>query len=149
MVDEVDLENRTTQWINDISLFNNKHIMQCYNITQSTIPEESCYISCLTPTGFINGKDESGCYVNSSFQVLFFNIYFRQLIMNIDCEKMINNFDDSGEHFRSYFEKIVILRVVQKIFCEMLIGRRNFIYTDSFFDVTNIKNKCAELFIRV
>ena len=27
----------------------------------------------MTPTGFMNDKDESRCYVNSSFQVLFQN----------------------------------------------------------------------------
>ena len=40
MVDEAGLEIITNQWINDISLFNNEHIIQRYNITQSNIPEE-------------------------------------------------------------------------------------------------------------
>ena len=43
-------------------------------------------------------------------------------MMNIDCEKMIGNLDDSEDYFRSYFQKIVILRVVQKILYGMLIG---------------------------
>ena len=57
MVDEADIKNRTKQWINDISLFNNEHIIQHYNIPQSNIPEEPHNISCLTPTRLINGKD--------------------------------------------------------------------------------------------
>ena len=76
MVDEGDLENRTKQWINYIILFNNEQLIQRYNINQSNIPEESRYISCLTPTGFINGQDESRCDVNLSFQVLYFDIFF-------------------------------------------------------------------------
>ena len=41
--DEVDLEKKTNQFINDISDFNNKHIIQCYNKTKSNIPEELRY----------------------------------------------------------------------------------------------------------
>ena len=103
MVDEAYLKNITNQWINDISLFNNEHIIQHYNIPQSNIPEEPCYISFTTPTGLINGQYWSSCYVNSYFQVLFFGIFFGQLIMNVDCEKNINNLDDSEDDLRSYF----------------------------------------------
>ena len=70
-IDEADLKKKTNQFINDISGFNNKHIIQCYNETISNIPEEPCYISSMTQTEFMNGQDESRCYVNSSFQVLF------------------------------------------------------------------------------
>ena len=52
--------------------FNKEHIIKPYNLTQYNIPEEEHYISCMTPTGFINGQDESRWYVNSSFQVDFF-----------------------------------------------------------------------------
>ena len=89
VIDEAYLKKETNQLINDISDFNKEHIIQCYNKTKPNITEEPRYISSTTPTGFINGQDESICYVNSSFQVLFFNIFFRQLIMNIYFEKII------------------------------------------------------------
>ena len=38
-IDEADLEKKTNKFINDISNFNNKHIIQCYNKTISNIPE--------------------------------------------------------------------------------------------------------------
>ena len=38
-INEADLENKTNQFINDISKFNNKHIIKCYNYTISNIPE--------------------------------------------------------------------------------------------------------------
>ena len=69
--DEAYLENKTNQLINDISDFLNKHIIQCNNKTISNIPKEPRYIPSMTPIGFMNGQDESICYVNSSFQVLF------------------------------------------------------------------------------
>ena len=70
-IDEADLENKTNKFINDISEFNNKHIIQCNNKTISNIPEEPHYISYMTPTEFINGQYESICCVKLSFQVLF------------------------------------------------------------------------------
>ena len=62
-----DLENKTNQFINDISNFNNKHIIQSYNEAISNIYEEPRYISSMTPTGLINGQDELICYFNFSF----------------------------------------------------------------------------------
>ena len=34
-IDEADIENKTNKFISDISNFNNKHIIQCYNETIS------------------------------------------------------------------------------------------------------------------
>ena len=72
---DADIEKKTRLFINDISDFNNKHIIRCYNKTISNIPEEPRCILSMTPTGFIDGKDESICYVNSSFQVIFQYIF--------------------------------------------------------------------------
>ena len=74
---EADTENITNQWINAIRNFNNEQTIQCYNVAQYNINEEERYISYMKPTGFTNIQDESKCYVNSSFQFLFFNIYFQ------------------------------------------------------------------------
>ena len=74
---------------------------------------------------------------NSKF---FYSIYiFRQLIMNIDCEKNIENTDNRKDDYRGYTQKIMILQVIQQIFCEMLIGGRKFVNSDMFFEVTNIR----------
>ena len=106
-IDEADIENKN-QFINDIRGFNNKHILQCNNKTISNIPEEWCYISSMTPTAFMNDQDESRCYANSSFQVLFLNIFFRQVIMNIDCEKNIEHMDNIKDEYRGYIHNIMI-----------------------------------------
>ena len=81
MVKEAVLKHITNHCINDISLFNNnERIIQCYNIPQYNITEEPRYISCMAPTRLFNGQYESRRYVNSSFQVLFYNIYFQTVI---------------------------------------------------------------------
>ena len=76
--DKADLEKKINQFINGIRDFNNKHIIHFNNKPISNIPEEPRYISSMTPIGFMNGQDESRYYVNSSFQVLFFNIFLER-----------------------------------------------------------------------
>ena len=79
----------------------------------------------MTPTGFIIGQDESRCYVKLSFKFIFFNIFFIQLIVNIDCDVIIENLDNSEDHYGCAIQKIVILQVIQQTFFEMLISGRN------------------------
>ena len=59
--------------------------------------------------------------------------------MNIDCEKIIEHMDNIKDYYRGYIQKIMILQVIQQIFCEMLIGGRNVFNSDMFFSVTNIR----------
>ena len=90
------------------------HPVQQKNI--SNIPEAPRYISSMTPIGFRNGQDESICYVNLSFQVLFSIYIFRTLIMNIDCKKYIENLDNNTDDYNGYVQKIMILQVIKLIF---------------------------------
>ena len=108
-IDETEPEKKTNQFINDIINFNNKHIIKCYNKTISNIPAEPRHISYTTPTIFINSQYESICYFNSSFQVIFFNILFRQLIMNTDCEKIIEHTEKSEDDYICYIQKSMML----------------------------------------
>ena len=109
------------QFINYKSDFNNTHIIKSNIQPVSNILEKERFISSMTPIGFRNGQDESRCYVNLSFQVLFFNILFRKFIMNIDCEIMLTNLDNSTYDYNGHLQIIMILQVIQQIFCEMLI----------------------------
>ena len=69
--DEEETMRRINEWFFHIWDFNKEHIIQPYNATISNILEEELFITCMTPTGFINGGDQSRCYVYSSFQVHF------------------------------------------------------------------------------
>ena len=50
--------------------------------------------------------------------------------MNIDCDKIKENLDNSENEYISYFQKFMILQFIKNIFCEILIGGRNIFYTD-------------------
>ena len=59
--------------------------------------------------------------------------------MNIHCDKNIENLDNSEDDYRRYTQNIVILKLIQKIFCEMIIVGRNIAYTYSLFDLTIVR----------
>ena len=69
----------------------------------------------------------------------FFNIFFRTLIINIDCEKNTENLDNSTDGYNGCIEKVMILQVIQQMFCEIITGGRKIVKSDVFFSVTNIR----------
>ena len=52
---------------------------------------------------------------------------------------ILENLDNSTDDYRGNLQKIMILQVIQQIFCEMLIGGRKIVNSDVFFSVTNIR----------
>ena len=130
---------KVDEFINDKIDFNNTHIIKSNNQPVSNVTEEARFISSITPIGFKNDQDESRCYVNSTFQVLFFNIFFRTLIMNIYCDIMLKNIGNSIDDYNDHIQKIMILQVIQQMFCEMFFGGRTIVNSDENFKITNIR----------
>ena len=62
-----------------------------------------------------------------------FTIFFRMLIMNIDCEIMLTNMDNSTDDYNGHLQKSMILQMIQQIFCEMLIGGEKITKSNGFF----------------
>ena len=46
--------------------------------------EESLFVTVRSPPGFINRENETRCYLNSTFQLLYFNVLFRELVFKIN-----------------------------------------------------------------
>ena len=57
---------------------------------------------------------------------------------------MLTNLDNSIDDYNGHIQKIMILQVIQHIFCEMLIGRRNILNSDDIFLITNIRTNVQE-----
>ena len=53
--------------------------------------------------------------------------------MNIDGDRMLTNLYNSTYDYNVDIQKIMILQVIQQIFCEMLIGGRKIVNSDGFF----------------
>ena len=71
-------------------------------------------------------------------------IYFRTLIMNIYCDIMLTNIDNSLDYYNSHIQKIMILQVILHIFCEMLIGGRKVLNSDKLFLFVNSRTNVQE-----
>ena len=50
-----------------------------------------------------------------SFKLFSLIYFFRHLIINIDYDQIIENLDNSEDKYKIYFQKIMILHVIQQI----------------------------------
>ena len=73
---QADLEKKVDEFINDKIDCNNTHIIKSNIQPVSNVPEEARFISSMTPIGSRNDQDESRCYLNSTFQVIFFQYIY-------------------------------------------------------------------------
>ena len=81
--------------------------------SNSSVPEESRFIADTKPPGFINNKYKTRCYFNATIQMLYFDILFRRLILNIDCDNIMNFIDRNDEKFAYHYQKILIVKELQ------------------------------------
>ena len=58
--------------------------------------------------------------------------------MNIYCGKITQHMDNSEDDYKDYIQRIVMLQVIQQIFCDMLICGIKIVNSDMFFSVTHI-----------
>ena len=63
--------------------------------------------------------------------------------MNIYCDRMLTNLDKNTDDYNGHIQKIMILQVIQQIFCEMLIGGRKIVNSDVFFSHL-YQDKCSK-----
>ena len=85
-----------------------------------------------SPPVFINQKMESRYYLNSTFQVQYFNVIFRQFILNIYFDHNLNNLGLYEKNFASNYQKVMILQELYIFFECMYIGDKKKIITDFF-----------------
>ena len=65
----------------------------------------------------MNQKHGFRCYLNSKFQVQYFYVFFRQLVMKIDCDIIMKKFDFDENNIDSNYQKAIILQEL-KIFLD-------------------------------
>ena len=78
------------------------------------------------------------CYLNSTFQHLYYNFLFGELVFKINCYTILNGLKTGSQHFVHNFQTIMIFRELQKHFGEIYLDGGKNISTDMFFIVANI-----------
>ena len=68
----------------------------------------------------------------------FFNVFFRTLILNINCDFFLTNLDNSTDDYNGNIENYDNASYPTD-FCEMLIVGIKIVNSDVFFSVTNIR----------
>ena len=84
-----DINKKVDHWLNSFENFHKKYIIMPSQSLNSSFLEESLFITVGSPPGFINQEHETGCYLNATLQLLYFNVIFILLIINIDCYTMM------------------------------------------------------------
>ena len=64
--------------------------------------------------------------------------------MNIDCDRMLTNLDNSTDDYNGQIQNIMILQVTQHIFCEISTGGKKIVNCDGIFLITNIRTNVQE-----
>ena len=64
-----------------------------------SFPEESRYIAVISKSCFINQENETRCYFNETIQLLYCNVLFRYLILNIYFYTMMISLDKNSKFF--------------------------------------------------
>ena len=78
------MKERLDHWLDYFEDFHKKYIIMPTESLNYSFPEESIYILVRSPSGFINQENETRRYFNTTIQLLYCNIIFIQLILNID-----------------------------------------------------------------
>ena len=98
-----DLDNRLEWWFSEIEIFHHNNFIQTSDGVSHHMLEDQYYMPVLSPTGFINGIDDTRCYLNSTMQVYFFNIILIRLILNIICDNNNKKLDGNEAAYASQY----------------------------------------------
>ena len=85
-----DMDEKVDHWLGSFEKFHKKYISMPTISLNSLFLEEFFFVTVQSPPGFINRENETRCYLNATLQLLYFNVLFRQLVLNIDCYTMLN-----------------------------------------------------------
>ena len=88
-----DMDENIDHWLDSFEKFRKKYIIMTSEPLNYSFIEDSWFITFRSPPGFINQENETRCDLNATFQMLYFNVLFRQLILNIDCYTMMIGLD--------------------------------------------------------
>ena len=84
--------------------------------------EEKLFVQDRSPPGFFDSEKETRCYLNATFQHLYYNALFRELVFKINIYTTMNGMKREIQHFVHNFQKIMIFRELQKKFGEIYLG---------------------------
>ena len=108
------MKEKIKHWLGCFEKFQKKYIIMPIKSYNSYFPEEIRYTSVRSPPVFIIQENETRCYFNATIQILYSNVLFRKLMLNIYCFTMIICLNNNIHYFYHY-QKIMIMKELQKL----------------------------------
>ena len=105
-----EMDELVDQCLLSFEKFHKQYIIMPSLSLEPLLIEENPFVTVRSPPGFVNQENETRCYLNSTFQHLYFNVLFRELVFKINCYTMLNGLKRESQHFVHIFQNIMILR---------------------------------------
>ena len=83
------INEKVDRWLDSFEKLHKKYIIMPSESLNSSFLGDSFFVTVKSSTGFINRENETRFYLNATIQLLYFNVIFRQLILNVDCYTMM------------------------------------------------------------
>ena len=119
--------------------FHKQYIIISSLLLDPLLMEEKPFVTVLSPPGFVNPENETRCYLNSTFQHLYYNVLFRDLVFKINCYTILNDLKTVSQHFVHNFQKKKIFREFQNVF--VIFSKMKNISVDMVFPRLNISHQ--------
>ena len=137
-----DMDEMVDHWLDSFEKFHNNYIIMPSLSLNSLLIEESLLVTVRSSPGFINRENETRCYLNSTFQLSYFNVLFRELVFKIGCYAILYGLKKESQIFVHNFQNIMIMRELLKKFGVIYLGWKKTVCTDIFFILENITMNC-------
>ena len=137
-----DMDEKLDNWLDSFEKFYKKYIIMPSLSLNYLLIEEIFFVTVRSPPGFINRGNETRCYLNATFKLLYSNVIFIQLVIKINCYTMLNGPGGESQHFVHNLQKIMIMKELQKKIGEIFLRGKKTISTDMFFILENIRINC-------
>ena len=118
-----DMIKNIDHWLDSFKKFHKKYIILLTWSYHSSFPEDCRYTAVRSLPGFINQENETRYYFNATIKLLYCNVIFRQLILNIDWYTMIISLDKNNKTFPHHYQNIMIVEELYKCFGEIHWGK--------------------------
>ena len=117
------MNEKVDHWFDSFENFHKNYVIMPLKSLNSSLLEESFYITVLSQPCFINRENEARFYLIATIQLLYCGVLFRKVILNNDCYTIIIRMDKKSTFFHHY-QDIMILKELQRIFGDMYLGKK-------------------------
>ena len=93
------MKEKIDLWLYSFEKFHKTFIIIPTELYNNSFTKESRYITIISLPGFVSQENERIYYFNSTIELLYWNVLFQQLILNIDFDTIIYSMYINNKQF--------------------------------------------------